>query len=146
MRDRRGIVCGLLLAHVFHMTFLLWGAMPWDHPSDWTAETTFSNATCRWDETQVTYIRGCAWATLPLWILTLVMPLMLSAMTTDNNLYQLWLIIIITLTMITAFTTTVPALLLTVGQCRSEVEYWRPLLCWVAVACHVEGVVLSHFL
>jgi len=151
-RDSRAVLCGLLLAHVFHLAFLLGGAMPWKHPDEWGGADANANATatataaCHWDSVQVSYIRGCAWATLPLWIMTLSMPLVLCAMTRDNNLYQLLLAIIITLTMITAFTTTVPALLLTVGNCRSEIEYWRPLLCWVAVASHIEGVVLSHFL
>jgi len=154
MRDNRGVLCGLLLAHIFHLSFLLGGAMPWKHPDEWggaddnaaTNATATATAVCHWDSVQVSYIRGCAWGTLPLWIMTLSMPLVLCAMTRDNNLYQLLLATIITLTMITAFTTTVPALLLTVGGCRSEIEYWRPLLCWMAVASHIEGVVISHFL
>lgn len=146
MRGSRRVLCGLLLAHVFHLSFLLGGAMPWKHPDEWGAANATATAACHWDTVQVSYIRGCAWATLPLWIMTLSIPLVLCAMMRDNNLYQLLLVTIITLTMITAFTTTVPALLLTVGNCRSEIEYWRPLLCWVAVAAHIGGVVISHFL
>ena len=145
LRDHPILFGTVLIAHLLHLAFLVFGATPWEGPEEWVgAHSVNVNSTCVWDSKTVDYIRCGAWATVPLWMLASLVPMVLCATTLDNDLYSLWAIINITTTMITAFTTTVPALLFTVAVC--EVEDFRVTFCWVALACQVVGVVASSFL